>query len=488
MRRRARFAGVAGGCLVLLAVVSVGDAPAQGAPEGARGLAPQALPAGAPGTSGGSPFMGSVPSGLPTAETVRLTLADAVSRGLAHNLASNLGRQEVAAAGGARLAALGGLLPTVTGRVAETRQRVNLEAFGFPLPPGSNPIVGPFNVFDARLSLTQSVFDLSAIGAARAGAQAAAAAEASYADVRDAVVVVCANLYLRAVIGGGLIDAVRAQLRTAELLHQRAVSMKAAGVVPGIDVLRAEVQVQAQRQRLIVVENEVAKQKLALARAIGLPLGQPFELADPAPYAALEGKPIGDLLTEALGRRSDLKSATAQLKAAEAGRQAILGEALPSLRFAADYGDIGNDVSTSKATYAVGLQLRVPLFQGGRVRARLQQADAGLAAERARLEDLRGRIEFEVRTAYMDLVAADERVKVTRREVELSDQQLMQAQDRFTAGVANNLEVVQAQEAVAGATDSYLSSLYAHNLAKLSLARALGVAEEAAGQYLGGLR
>jgi len=145
-------------------------------------------------------------------------------------------------------------------------------------------------------------------------------------------------------------------------------------------------------------------------------------------------------------------------------------------------------VSTSKATYAVGLQLRVPLFQGGRVRARLQQADAGLVAERARLEDLRGRIEFEVRTAYMDLVAADERVKVTRREVELSDQQLMQAQDRFTAGVANNLEVVQAQEAVAGATDSYLSSLYAHNLAKLSLARALGVAEEAAGQYLGGLR
>jgi len=488
MRRRARFAGVAGGCLVLLAVVSVGDAPGQGAPEGAQGLAPQALQAGAPGASGGSPFMGSVPSGLPTAETVRLTLADAVSRGLAHNLASILGRQEVAAAGGARLAALGGLLPTVTGRVAETRQRVNLEAFGFPLPPGSNPIVGPFNVFDARLSLTQSVFDLSAIGAARAGAQAAAAAEASYADVRDAVVVVCANLYLRAVIGGGLIDAVRAQLRTAELLHQRAVSMKAAGVVPGIDVLRAEVQVQAQRQRLIVVENEVAKQKLALARAIGLPLGQPFELADPAPYAALEGRPIGDLLAEAFSRRSDLKSATAGLRAAEAGRQAILGEALPSLRFAADYGDIGNDVSSSKATYAVGVQLRVPLFQGGRVRARLQQADAGLAAERARLEDLRGRIEFEVRTAHMDLVAADERVKVARREVELSDQQLVQAQDRFTAGVANNLEVVQAQETVAGATDRYLSSLYAHNLAKLSLARALGVAEEAAGQYLGGLR
>jgi outer membrane protein TolC len=272
------------------------------------------------------------------------------------------------------------------------------------------------------------------------------------------------------------------------MLHTHAVDLKAAGVVPSIDVLRAEFQLQAQRQRLIVVENEVAKEKLALARAIGLPLGQKFELVDAAPYAALVEKPLGDLLAEAYDKRSDLKSATAALGAAEANRRAILGEALPSFRFTADYGDIGNTVSTSKATYSVGVQLRVPVFQGERVRGRLQQADAGLSAERAKLEDLRARIDYEVRTAYLDLAATDERVKVARRGMDLADQQLAQAQDRFTAGVANNLEVVQAQESVAAATDSYLGSLYAHNLAKLSLARALGTAEESAGQYLGGLK
>jgi outer membrane protein TolC len=469
-------------------VLSAETVLAQGAREGEQGPTPPLAPSESAASARADPFMGSVPSGRPTPETLQLTLSDALSRGLTHNLAAVLGRQGVNAASGGRLVALSTLLPTVTGRISETREVVNLEAFGFPLPAGMNPIVGPFNVFDARLSVTQPIFDLSAIGAARAGAQTAAAAEASYADARDAVVVVCASLYLRAVIDTGVVDAVRAQLRTAEVLDTRAVDMKAAGVVPGIDVLRAEVQLQTQRQRLIVAENELAKQKLALARAIGLPLDQQFELVDPAPYATLEERPLGDLLAEAFDHRSDLKSATALVKAAEASRQVTLGEALPSIRFSADYGDIGNEISRSKATYSVGVQLRVPLFQGGRVRGRLRQVDAGLAAERAQLEDLRGRIEYEVRTAHLDLAAADERVKVTRRGVELSEQQLAQAQDRFSAGVANNLEVVQAQEAVADATDGYLSSLYAHNLAKLSLARALGVAEEAAGQYLGGLR
>ena len=491
MRRSARFVKAAGGGTILLVVLSANTALAQGMPgtrEGGQGLAPPPVQVGSPGAAAGSPLLGGVPSGRPTPDTLRLTLADAISRGLAHNLAAILGRQEVAAAGGARLAALSALLPTVTGGVMESRQVINLEAYGIPLPAGTNPVVGPFDIFDARLSLSQSVFDLSAIGAARAGAQAKAAAEASYADARDAVVVVCANLYLRAVIGAGVVDAVRAQLKTAEALHVQAVDMKAAGVVPGIDVLRADVRLQTERQRLIVAENEVAKQKLALARAIGLPLEQNFELADTAPYATIAAKPLGDLLVEAYDRRSDLKSATAQLKAAEATRQATIGEALPSVRFMADFGDIGTNVSTAKATYTAGVQVRVPLFQGGRVRARLQQVDAGLAAERAMLEDLRGRIEYEVRTAYLDLAAADDRVKVAQRGVELADQQLTQAKDRFAAGVANNLEVVQAQEAVASVTDSYLSALYAHNLAKLSLARALGVAEESAGQYLGGLK
>ena len=388
---------VAIACAAVLAAWPAGIAAAQdlqGVREGGRGQAPPSVQV-APWAilSGASPFMGSVRAGQPVADTLRLTLADAVSRGLANNLAGILGRQAVDTAGGTRLVALSGLLPTVIGHVSQTQEKLNLEAFGFPIPAGMSPIVGPFNVFDARLSVSQSIFDLSAIETARAGSHVATAAEASYADTRDTVVLVCASMYLRAVIGGGLIDAVRAQLQTAEVLHARAVDMKTAGVVAGIDVLRAEFELQAQKQRLIVVENEVAKQKLALARAIGLPLGQKFELVDSAPYAPLGKKPLDELLTEAFNRRSDLKSAAAVLRAAEATRQAILGEALPSFRFAADYGDIGNTVSSAKATFTVGVQLRVPLFQGGRVRGRLQQADAGLASERATVEDLRGRIE-----------------------------------------------------------------------------------------------
>lgn len=440
------------------------------------------------GVSGQNPFAGSVARGQVEPGAIRLSLPEALSRGLANNLGAILGRQSADAAGGARLAAMSGLLPTMTARVSERRNTVNLEAYGFPLPEGTNPIVGPFNVFDARLSVSQALFDVSAIGAARAGSQAAAAADASYADARDTVVLVCASLYLRIVIGAGLTDAVRAQLRTAESLHARAVTMKAAGMVPGIDVLRAEYQLQAQRQRLIVVENDLAKQKLALARVIGLPLGQRFELTDTAPYAKLAEQPIDELVAEAYANRADLKSAVALVRAAEATRQAVLGEALPAVLFTADYGGIGRTMASSKVTYTAGVQLRVPLFQGGRVRGRLIQADVGLAQQRAVLEELRGRIEYDVRTAHLDLVAADERVQVARRGMELAELQLTQAQDRFAAGVANNLEVVQAQEAVAGATDSYLSALYAHNLAKLSVARALGMAEESAGQYLGGLK
>jgi len=491
MHTRARSTLVAITCLACSAGPGIGTAPAQEAPfprETRRDLQAASSPGTATIRTGANPFAGSVRAGQPTSGTLRLTLADALSRGLAHNLAAILGRHAVDAANGTRTAAMSGLLPTVMGRISETRQKVNLEAYGFPLPAGANPIVGPFDVFDARLSVSQALVDLGAIGTARAGARMAAAAEASNADARDTVVLTCAGLYLRAVIGAGLIDAVRAQLRTAETLHARALTMKAAGVVPGIDVLRAEYQLQVQKQRLIVAENEVAKQRLALARAIGLPMAQEFELADAAPYATLAERSIDDLLAEAYAKRSDLKAAAARLEAAEANRQAILGEALPSLRFAGEFGDIGRTAGTSKATYAAAVQLRVPLFQGGRVRGRFQQAAAGLAAERAEIEDLRGRIEYEVRAAQLDLAAAEDRVGVAGRGVDLADQQLVQAQDRFAAGVTNNLEVVQAQEAVAAANDSYLAARYAHNLAKLSLARAVGVAEESAGEYLGGLK
>lgn len=424
----------------------------------------------------------------PVTAELALSLADAVSRGLAHNLGAVLAEQDARAAAGARTAAVAGLLPSLSGRISEVQQRVNLEAFGFPLPQGANPIVGPYTVFDARLSLVQPLFDLTALETARAVDRQAAAATAAARDAREAVVVACATLYLQVAAAASRLDAARAQLRTAEALAARAAALRAAGVVAGIDVLRAEVQLRAQAQRVIACENDLAKQKLWLARAIGLPLDRPFVLADEIPYAALPAMNVDAALKEAMASRSDLESAEASLQAAEAARRAVAGDLLPSVRFTADYGAIGRAVDTAKMTYAVGVGARIPLFQGGRVRGQLAQADARVAQQRARLDDLRVQIELEVRAALLDVAAADERVRVAASAVELADAQLAQAQDRFAAGVANNLEVVQAQEAVATATENHLAARFAYNLAKLALARALGVAERRAVQNLEGAR
>jgi outer membrane protein TolC len=435
-----------------------------------------------------NPFLGGVPTGTATTGVLPLSLSDALARGLAHNLGALLSEQGTRAAYGARLGALSALLPTVAGGLTQAQERINLEAYGFPVPPGTSPIIGPFNVFDARVSLSQAVFDYSAIERLRATSAGESASKYAYQDARDVVVQVCSGLYLQAVTGAARVEAARALLRTADALYKRAVSLKAAGVVAGIEVLRAQVELQSQQQRLIVLENDLAKEKLALGRAIGLPSGQQFELTDRAAYAALEGMTLEDSLQRAYEARSDLRAASAAVQAAEAARRAAQGEAFPSVHVDAAYGDIGNTVGSAKMTYSVAAILRVPIFQGGRVRGRVVQADAALQQQKAQLEDLRIRIDYEVRAVFLDLKAAEEFVAVAKSTTDLASEQLAQAQDRFTAGVASNLEVVQAQDAVAAATENYLSSLYAHNLAKVSLARALGIAEKSLGQFLGGVR
>jgi len=455
------------------------------------GTAAQPVPAPLPGlnlAAAQNPFLGGVVTGKATPGIVPLSLADAITRGLKQNLGLILGQQGIQSATGNRWGALSGLLPNITGRVTPEREIINLAAFGFPLPPGMNPVVGPFNVFDARVFVSQTIFDWSAIQSARAGNEGLTAAKFSYKDTRDTVVFMIANLYLQAVTGASQIEAAQAQVKTSQALYDRAVDMKKSGVIPGIDVLRAQVQLRAQQQRLIFYQNEFAKRKLTLARAIGLPLEQQFDLIDKIPYAALQPMSLEDSLKQAYQSRADLQAAAALVRAAEDAKRAAQGLALPSVRVTADTGYIGQSVDTAKGTYTVAAGVRVPLFQGGAVRGRVLQADAALQQQRAQLEDLRTRIDFEVRTAFLDLRAADDRVKVAQEALELANQQLAQAQDRFAAGVTSNIEVVQAQEAVATASDNYISSLHAHNVAKISLARALGVAEADASHFLGGSR
>ena len=413
---------------------------------------------------------------------------DAITRALQYNLALLNAERTVNRARSARERELADLLPTVSGRLMETRQKVSLEAFGFPPPAGIPSVVGPFNVFDARVYVSQAVLDFKALNEVRAETHNAAAAQYAYRNARDLVVFVAANSYSQTLAASARAESARAQLRTAEALLNQAGSLNESGLVAGIDVLRAEVQLSTARHRASASENEFEKAKLQLARLIGLPVGQAIALSDLLPALPVPDLTLEQALEGAYKARPDYQAALERVQAAEAARRAIAGEALPSLRVNADFGDIGPSPSDARGTFAVTGAVHVPIFQGGRTRARLAEADADVRSRKAEAEDLRAGIYYDVRSAFLDLQTTGDQLSAAIRTRELADQQLTQARDRFAAGVADNIQVVQAQEAVAMAAEQYIAALYGNNVAKAVLARGLGVAEEAARQFLGGNR
>ena len=435
-----------------------------------------------------NPFFGGAPPGPVQPGVLPLSLTDAVNRGLKYNLGILLSDQATQQARGARIRALSKLLPQVSAGASESSLQINLKAYGFPGLPGQSSIVGPFSVFDVRGYLDQPILDLESLHQERAQSDNVKAARYTYQNARDLVVLVSANLYLQAIAGSSRVSAAKAEVDTAQAVYDRARDLKEAGMVPSIDVLRSQVELQAQQQRLIYLQNQFQTEKLDLARAIGLPMAQKYRLTDQVPYTQPPPITVGQALTRALATRADYKSLEAQVHAAQSLKKAAQSEAMPSLNFHADYGDIGPSPGNSHGTYTVAASVKIPLFQGGKVRGDVMQADALLKQRQSELKDLQNKIEYQVRTAMMDLKSSENQVQVARSTQDLAHQQLAQARDRFAAGVVNSLEVVQAQEAVATADESYISSLYRYNVAKASLARALGLAEETFTQMTGGSR
>ena len=457
-------------CALLAALASAPSAYAQTDSPGARPAPP-------------APFTGSVPQGTATAELLPLSLKDAVNRGLQFNLGLLLQEEAVKAAHGARWRALADLLPNISASGEAIRQVINLEAYGF---PGEPKIIGPFNVFDARVFLSQPVVDITAINSARAAAANQRAETLGVRTARDLVTLVAVNLYVQSVAAASRIEAAHAQEETARALLTQASDMKQSGVVAAIDVLRAQVQVQNQRQRAIRAENEFERSKLQLARAIGLPAGQPFTLSDKIPYAPIPDVTLDSALKTAFASRPDYLAAKERVAAAEASARAANGELLPTLHVDADYGAVGQSPSAAHPTYRMAATIRVPIFEGGRATGRRLEASAELKRRQAELEDFKGRLDYDVRTALLDLAASGQQLEAAQTTVTLAGQELEQARDRFAAGVAGNIEVTQAQESVATASESYISALYANNLAKAMLARAVGTAEQSVLEFLGG--
>jgi outer membrane protein TolC len=434
-------------------------------------------------------FSGSVPSGTATGTTLDLSLQDAFQRALKYNLGEIESSQNTRAAHAVRLRGLNALLPNLSARLSGAVQQVDLPSQGFnllPLPIRIPATIGPYGIADARAYLSQEIFNWSDIKNWKSTTESEKASQYTYKSDRNLVVFTTGNAYLLVISDMATVDSVRAQVKTAQTLVDNDVDLNQHGLIASIDLLRARVEFQTQQQRLIAAQNQVAIDKLTLARVVGLPNGQEFRLTDSVPYASLDGITQEQALQQAMSTRPDYLSAKAQVQSAELARQAVAAENYPSLATDTNYGDIGSpNFGNSHGTLGFAVTLNVPIFQGSRVRADKLQADSALQQRKAELADLEGQIDDQIRTAFLNLKSSSELVRVAESNIDLANQTLSQAQDRFRAGVADNLEVVQAQESVATANQSYINSLYAFNLAKISLAQAIGVAEQSALQYLG---
>jgi outer membrane protein TolC len=437
------------------------------------GLAPHELTA-----QSSSPFQGSVASGEVSAQPISLTLDDAIARGLKNNLGIILSGTQTAAARGERLSQLQTLLPTVDASARETVAQVDLAAQGFRIQ-GFPAMVGPFGYTDLRAALSWSLVDVASLRNYLATRHNFAAAQLSADDSREMVVLVAGNAYLLVLADETRISSVEAQVATAKVSLDQAVAEHQAGTAPLLDELRARVDYQSLEQQLISASNSFEKDKLALARTIGLPLAQSFTLADQAPYAAFDQLDVDAAVHQAQLNRKDLAAIAEQVKAAEEQRKAATAGRLPTLTFNGDYGDIGPTLGHSHGTGNATGTLSVPLFKEYALRGEAQTAQAQLDTRRAELSDKEQQVAADVRAALLDIASTQKQVEVARSSVELATEALSEAQQRYASGVSDNLAVSQAQQSVAQANDQYVTSLYRHNVAKLSLARALG----AAGMY-----
>lgn len=453
----------------------------------APGLA-QSAPAGLGGPTSTGPtsadFQGSVTAGKATQDTLSLTLDDAVQRGLKNNLGLLLSGTQTANTRGQRLQDLQALLPSVDASVKESVQQVDLAAEGLKIP-GFPTIIGPYGYTDLRANVTWSLFNLNALRAYMASKHNFKAAQLSAEDARQMVILTVGNAYLLVLADQARVDTTQAEVETSKVSLDQATDNHTAGTAPKLDVLRAQVDYQSLQQQLISAKNQTEKDRLALARTIGLSLEQRFELADKAPYSAFDQPNVQDAIKQALANRKD-RSASIETTAANVDqRKAATDDRLPTIKATADYGDIGVNVRSSHGTYDATGTLTIPIFKEAQFRGEAGIAQSQLDEQRDKQSDLDAQIEADVRDALLDIASSQQQVEVSKSNVELSTEALSEAQQRYHAGVSDNLAVSQAQQSEAQANGQYVNSLYQHNVAKLNLARAMGVAQNYK-DFLGG--
>ncbi|MBV9081754.1 MAG: TolC family protein [Acidobacteriaceae bacterium] len=435
-------------------------------------------------------YQGSVPQGPASLTPIALTMVDAINRGLKANLGLLTSEQASRQTRAERFRALSGLLPTINGQLSMTEQQINLQALGFlvsfpPKFPVHIPsIVGPYSYQAVLANANVPLFDYTAINNYRSSRENMKASVLSIKNARDLVVQAVGDAYLQIIADAARIAATQAEIEADRAVYTNATRRHDAGVAIGIDVLRSQVELKQRQQSLVAQTNQFEKDKLALGRIIGLAPGQDFTVADPSPSVPLESMSVQDALAKAYDHRPDFQAAKAQLTAAEFALRAAKAERFPTVQASGFYGDEGLRVLTnSHSVFQATGSIQFNIFDSGRIKADILENDAELKNRRNELENLRGQIDYEVRSALLDLKSAADQVDVADSNIELANQTLKQARDRFAAGVTNTVEVVQAQQSIADANENLISAQYQYNVAKVSLARALGLAEESIGTY-----
>jgi outer membrane protein TolC len=427
-------------------------------------------------------FGGSIPDPNAPQGSLTLTIADAIHRGLQFNLGDVTANMAVRQARAQRLAALSQMLPNIYGTLTETGAKVDLQTLGLTASAFGGHVsvpttVGPFHYYTALGNVSEDL-SFTALHNIRQSEASLQAARMGTANARELIVLAVGGTYLRVIANKANVVSQEAQVKQAAASYKLAADQYQAGTKTIIDSNKSLVELRTQQQRLSALRGDLLKEIMQFARLIGLPAGQQLILSEDLPVEVPDAVSLEDGIKVALHERSDLKAARLQLKAADEARRAAKSEYLPSLSLNGDYGLEGINPNKGVSAYQVSAGLNIHLFDSGRVRADVDQADAAFSQLQAQYDDLKAAVDLDVRQAYVDLQVAAEQMKVARENRQLAAETLTQSVDRFASGVTNSVEVVQSQETVAAAERDYISTLFSLNLSRISLAKASGQAEQ----------
>lgn len=394
-----------------------------------------------------------------------------------------LAQEAIAQAEQQQALAKANFMPNLTGALTDRNQTVNLQTFGFnssSLFPGFSipSLVGPFTVFDARATAQVPVFNFSTVRQYQA-TKASVDVEKAQLDVTNTdVAEEVARAYLATLRADAALETAQANVNLAQALEQQARSQLVAGTGTGIELTRAQVQLADDRQRLTVAENERRRAALSLLRTMGVDLDVPVQLTQALTFDPVITEDTETFLARAMEQRPELRLQERREFAVQRGIDAVRAEAVPSLSAFGDYGTIGRHGVGVRPTRQVGVTLNVPLWDGGRRKARTAEREVQLRQEKLRTRDMREQIELDVRLALQSLESARTQVETAREGLQLAQDELAQAQRRYQAGVSIPLEVTDAQTRLDRARENEISALYNYNVARLDLAAATGTLEE----------